>query len=216
VGRMHAAVHDIDEQRHQQDAFLGVLDRATSAVEGTGEPFAVIGELGSAAFGRDRGTRDIDLFVRPAAAPVIVDALVEAGFEVDVVDDHWLYQAHLEGIDVDIIFRATRDILFDDQMAQRVTRANIYGRMLPVVPAEDLLVMKALATGEDTARYWYDALAIVARTDLDWNYLAMRARQHGARRILSLLLFATSVDLLVPPQAIDELFGLIRGARDDR
>jgi predicted nucleotidyltransferase len=213
---MHAAVHDIDEQRHQQDVFLGVLDRATAAVEGTGEPFAVIGELGSAAFGRDRGTRDIDLFVRPAAAPVIVDALVEAGFEVDVVDDHWLYQAHLEGIDVDIIFRATRDILFDDQMAARVTRANIYGRMLPVVPAEDLLVMKALATGEDTARYWYDALAIIARTDLDWDYLAMRARQHGARRILSLLLFATSVDLLVPPQAIDELFGLIRGARDDR
>jgi hypothetical protein len=119
----------------------------------------------------------------------------------------------MHDVDVDIIFRATRDILFDDEMVRRVQRADIYGRMLPVVPAEDLLVMKALATGEDTARYWYDALAIVARTDLDWDYLAMRARQHGARRILSLLLFATSVDLLVPPEAIDELYDLIRGGR---
>lgn len=77
------------------------------------------------------------------------------------------------------------------------------------MPAEDLLVTKALATDEDTARYWYDALAIVARTDLDWSYLSMRARQHGARRILSLLLFATSVDLLVPRQALDDLYDLI-------
>ena len=213
---MHAAVHDIDEQRHKHDVFLGVLDRAIAAVEATKEPFALIGELGSATFGRDRGTRDIDLFVRPAGAPVVVDALAGAGFDVDVIDDHWLYQGHLEGIDVDVIFRATRDILFDDEMARRVRRADIHGRSLPVVPPEDLLVMKALATGEDTARYWYDALAIVARTDLDWRYLAMRARQHGARRILSLLLFATSVDLVVPPQAIEDLYDLIRGERHAR
>ena len=181
---MHAAVHDVDQARHQHDVFLDVLDRAIDAVRGTGEPFALIGELGSAAFGRDRGTRDIDLFVRPASAPVVLDALEEADFTVEVVDDHWLFKAHRAGIDVDVIFRATRDILFDDEMAARLTDATIYGRALPVVSAEDLLVMKALAAGEDTARYWYDAIAILARHDLDWEYLLLRARQHGARRIL--------------------------------
>jgi len=75
-------------------------------------------------------------------------------------------------------------------------------------------VMKALAAGEDTARYWYDAIAILARRDLDWEYLSMRARQHGARRILSLLLFATSVDVVVPRRAIDGLYDLIRGGSD--
>jgi predicted nucleotidyltransferase len=213
---MHAAVHDIEEQRHQHDVFLGVLDRAMAAAQGTGEPFALIGELGSATVGRDRGTRDIDLFLRPASAPIVVDALRSAGFGVGVVDDHWLYKAHDQGIDVDVIFRATRDILFDDEMASRVTIATIDGRQVPVAPAEDLLVMKALATDEDTPRYWYDALAILARTDLDWSYLTMRARQHGARRILSLLLFATSVDLLVPRRAIDDLDDLIRGDLDAR
>jgi predicted nucleotidyltransferase len=211
---MHAAVHDVDQVRHQQEVFLDVLDRAMSAVRGTAEPVALIGELASAAFGRDRGTRDIDLFMRPASAPVVLDALEEAGFAVEVVDDHWLYKARMHEIDVDVIFRATRDILFDDEMAARVSDAPIYGRSLPVVAAEDLLVMKALATGEDTARYWYDAIAILARHDLDWDYLSMRARQNGARRICSLLLFATSVDVLVPGRAIDGLYELIRGGAD--
>ncbi|HEV8089604.1 MAG TPA: nucleotidyltransferase [Actinomycetota bacterium] len=211
---MHAAVHDLEQARHQQDVFLDVLDRAMSAVRGTAEPVALIGELASAAFGRDRGTRDIDLFMRPASAPVVLDALDDAGFDVEVVDDHWLYKARMLGIDVDVIFRATRDILFDDDVAARVRDVPIYGRSLPVVAAEDLLVMKALAAGEDTARYWYDAIAILARQDLDWDYLMLRARQNGARRICSLLLFATSVDVLVPRRAIDGLYELIQGGSD--
>jgi predicted nucleotidyltransferase len=214
MGAMHAAVHDLEQARHQQDVFLDVLDRAMSAVRGTAEPVALIGELASAAFGRDRGTRDIDLFMRPASAPVVLDALDDAGFDVEVVDDHWLYKARMLGIDVDVIFRATRDILFDDDVAARVRDVPIYGRSLPVVAAEDLLVMKALAAGEDTARYWYDAIAILARQDLDWDYLMLRARQNGARRICSLLLFATSVDVLVPRRAIDGLYELIQGGSD--
>ena len=215
MGAMHAAVHDLDQARHQQDVFLDVLDRTMAAVRATGESVALIGELASGAFGRDRGTRDIDLFMRPASAPVVLDALEAGGFDVEVIDDHWLYKARLHGIDVDVIFRATRDILFDDEMAARLSEVPIYGRPLPVVAAEDLLVMKALAAGEDTARYWYDAIAILARRDLDWDYLSMRARQHGARRICSLLLFATSVDVLVPRHAIDGLYDLIRGGGSD-
>ena len=214
MGAVHAAVHDLEQARHQQDVFLDVLDRAMSAVRGTAEPVALIGELASAAFGRDRGTRDIDLFMRPASAPVVLDALDDAGFDVEVVDDHWLYKARMLGIDVDVIFRATRDILFDDDVAARVRDVPIYGRSLPVVAAEDLLVMKALAAGEDTARYWYDAIAILARQDLDWDYLMLRARQNGARRICSLLLFATSVDVLFPRRAIDGLYELIQGGSD--
>jgi len=214
MGAMHAAVHDLEQARHQQDVFLDVLDRAMSAVRGTAEPVALIGELASAAFGRDRGTRDIDLFMRPASAPVVLDALDDDGFDLEVVDDHWLYKARMLGIDVDVIFRATRDILFDDDVAARVRDVPIYGRSLPVVAAEDLLVMKALAAGEDTARYWYDAIAILARQDLDWDYLMLRARQNGARRICSLLLFATSVDVLVPRRAIDGLYELIQGGSD--
>ena len=212
---MHAPVHAVHEERHRPAVFLDVLDRAVAAAQSTGEPFALIGEVGSAAFGRERGTRDVDLFMRPASAPVVLDALASAGFDVEVFDDHWLYKGHRDGIDVDVIFRASRDVLFDEEMARRVRLLHVMGRMLPLAPPEDIVVMKAMAADEDTARYWYDALAIIARTDLDWDYLLARARQHGVRRILSLLLYAESVDLLVPQRSIDELYGMIRGDASD-
>lgn len=62
---------------------------------------------------------------------------------------------------------------------------------------------------EDTSRYWYDAAAIIAATELDWDYLVARARQHGARRLLSLLLFATSIDIVVPSGPIETLYEAI-------
>jgi hypothetical protein len=49
-------------------------------------------------------------------------------------------------------------------------------------------------------------LAVVARCQLDWDYLVRRARRHGARRVLSLLLYAQSNDLVVPNGPIRALF----------
>jgi len=71
-------------------------------------------------------------------------------------------------------------------------------------------VMKAVATSEDTSRYWFDALGLLGRPDLDWAYLARRAKQHGARRVLSLLFFARSIDLIVPDEILDELQDAVR------
>ena len=50
----------------------------------------------------------------------------------------------------------------------------------PVLGPEDLVVTKALAHGEETAHYWWDALAIVAKGELDWDYLLMRAPARAA------------------------------------
>jgi hypothetical protein len=94
-------------------------------------------------------------------------------------------------------------------MLERSRVMPFRGREVPVAPPEDLVVMKAIATSEDTPRYWYDALAIIAQTELDWDYLIARAKQHGARRVLSLLLFADSIDLVVPPAPIDALYDAI-------
>jgi predicted nucleotidyltransferase len=216
---MHAiATNDEgDDVRTVQDAddpVLGVLDRVVGAIRDADIPFLVIGEIGSALWGRDRGTNDIDLFVRPETSPRVLDLLERAGFETRVVHEHWLSKASLGDIDVDIIYRASRDILLDEEMMERASWVTYRGRHLPVAAPEDLIVMKAAATREDTARYWYDALGILASAPLDWEYLVKRARQHGPRRILSLLLFATSVDLVVPPGPMQELFTAVAGEGD--
>jgi hypothetical protein len=55
-------------------------------------------------------------------------------------------------------------------------------------------------------RHWHDALAILGVCDLDWEYLERRARQFGARRVLSLLVYGQSNDMVVPTAPIRRLF----------
>jgi predicted nucleotidyltransferase len=193
-------------QASDGEVLLRVLDETMDALQRSGIPFLLIGGIGSAIFGRDRGTDDIDVFVRPESAGRALEVLAERGFETRVEYEHWLSKAFKHDVLVDVIFRSSRDVLLDEEMLDRARRMPFRGRTVPVAPPEDLVVMKAIAASEDTPRYWYDALAIIAQTELDWRYLVARAQQHGARRILSLLLFAGSVDLVVPRAPVDELY----------
>jgi hypothetical protein len=58
---------------------------------------------------------------------------------------------------------------------------------------------------EHRAFDWFDALALISRPQLDWEYLVRRALRHGAQRVLSLLIYARSSGLAVPNPAIAEL-----------
>jgi hypothetical protein len=159
--------------------------------------------------GRDRGTRDVDLFVRPEDARRALSGLDAAGFETKIAFPHWLYKGFKRDVLVDVIFRSSKDVLLDDEMLRRAQQREFRGRILPIAPPEDLMIMKAVAADEDTPRYWYDALGIIAHADgLDWDYLVRRARQHGVRRLLSLLIYAQSNDLVVPMAPIAELIAL--------
>lgn len=190
----------------RDDRLPEVLDDSMGALRGAGIPFLLIGSIGSAVFGRDRGAEDIDLFVRPVDAERALEVLGTHGFRTKVEYEHWLYKAFKHGVLVDVIFRSWRDILLDDEMLRRARTMSFRGLDVPMAPPEDLIVMKAIAASEDTPRYWYDAIAMIGQADLDWDYLVGRAHQYGARRILSLLLFATSVDLVVPVDRIQTLY----------
>ena len=63
------------------DLFLRVLDQALDALGDAEIPFLLIGGIGSAVYGRDQGTRDIDVFVRPETARKVLEVLAERGFE---------------------------------------------------------------------------------------------------------------------------------------
>ena len=206
---MRESISDHERVTSDRGPLLAVLDAAVGALRRADVAFLTIGGVASAIWGRDRGTTDIDVFVRPESIEAALDALEAEGFETSMEFEHWLYKARRDGITVDVIYRASRDILIDDEMMRRSSVGTFHGRPLPIAPPEDLVLMKAGAAGEDTARYWYDALGIVARSDLDWDYLVARARQHGARRVLSLLLFAASVDLVVPSEPVEQLWSVV-------
>jgi predicted nucleotidyltransferase len=192
-----------------KEILLDVLDDAIAALRDGDVPFLVMGGIASAAFGRPRATWDIDLFVRMADVERALEALGVYGFETDVVYEHWLSKAKRDDVTVDVIGRSTPDILLDDEMLARAVRREYQGRTLTLIPPEDLVVMKALASSEDTPRYWYDALGVIGHTDLDYDYLIRRARASGSRRVLSLLLYAWSNDLVVPTDVLRTLFDLV-------
>ena len=198
------------EDRPEAGNLLAILDE-TIAVLGEAEiSFLLMGGLATSVLGRGRGVTDIDIFVRDQDVAPTLEALEAAGFETLIVSPNWLAKAIKDGILVDVISRSTHDISLTDEIVEHAIEVDVEGRRLRSVSPEDLIVMKAVATDEDTARYWHDALSLLGRPDLDWPYLVRRAKKHGARRVLSLLFFAQSIDLLVPQDVVSELLDAVR------
>jgi hypothetical protein len=202
--------------RHKgfDDAALATLQvvfaDTVRALESADVPYLVIGGVASAALGRPRASGDIDLLVAPHDARRALGVLGAAGFETDEINPHWLFKAIRHGVLVDLLFKMKGDVYLDDEMLARAPLCEVYGHPARVIPREDLLVVKALAHDEETPRHWFDALALLAGGDIDWDYLVRRASK-GPRRVLSLLLYATSVDLVVPGSVISRLHGTAFG-----
>jgi hypothetical protein len=194
---------------NEQD-FVDAFSTAAAALEGAGVPYLFMGGIASIVHGRTSWTHDLDVFIRRADEPGAVQALVAAGYRVDPTPSSWLTKLWMGDVFLDMIYSSTGPVELDDAMLERGERAEVWGQKVPVLGPEDLVVTKALAHGEETAHYWWDALAIIAKRELDWEYLLMRARR-GPRRTLSLLLYAQSVDLAVPDHVIRRLAAVTLG-----
>lgn len=187
------------------DVIEHVVEAAIDAIEDAGVPYLLMGGASAQTFGRPRHTDDLDVFVRPDDAPRTLDVLAGAGFTTERTYPSWLFKAMRQGVLVDIIFRSSGDIYLDDEMLARGQRHRYLGAPALIMSPEDLLVIKVMATTEETAHHWYDALALIARRELDWPYVVERARV-GPARVLSLLLFAESAGLSVPPDVVASLY----------
>lgn len=184
-----------------------ILD-AVEALERAGIDYVVIGGLASSLLGRPRRTQDLDLLVAREDAHDALDAFASAGFETEETNPKWIFKATRDNLQIDLIFWLKGDIYLDAEMVARARDEPFGARSIKVIPPEDLIVVKAVIHDEQTPRHWHDALGVIADQELDWDYLFRRAR-HGARRVLALLLYAQSNDLIVPDEAIRALYETI-------
>jgi predicted nucleotidyltransferase len=197
--------HEPEEDTEQ---FLLALDETIAVLDADGVPYMLMGGIASTCMGRTRWTHDIDLFVRPDDASRVLEALGQ------VLELRPVAAGRVEAeVDIshggDVIFRSSGDIVVDDEMLARAPTFDFMGRQVRTVPPEDLLVIKAVVHAEHMPRHWHDALGLLATVcDLDWDYLIRRSRR-GARRVLSLLLYAQSDDLVVPWWVIQRLYALL-------
>jgi hypothetical protein len=109
---------------------------------------------------------------------------------------------------VDIIFRSSGPICLDDEMLEHSARVQFDGRKIRTLGPEDLFVVKALVLNEHSLglddhcmRHLNDLLDLIRIHEMDWDYLIRRSRI-SPRRVLSLLLYAQSLDLLVPNRIV--------------
>ena len=193
----------------EEENFCAVLAETVATLDYAGVPFVLMGGIGSASHGRPRWTHDIDVFIRPEDARRALDALAARDFGTEETYPDWLFKGFKSDVMVDLIFRSSGGILLDEEMIERGLEIEFKGVAVRVIPPEDLIVIKAVVHDEHMPRHWHDALAVLAVTDLDWDYLVRRARQYGARRVLSLLLYAQSNDLIVPTAPVRGLFEAI-------
>lgn len=201
------AVASLDPRPRPDDPLQGLeqaLCRVVDALERREIPYLVVGGLASSVYGRPRFTTDIDVLVRPEDALRALEALGGDGFETEETDPHWIYKARWNGIVVDVLFALKGGIYLDDAMLRRSTLSLFRGCAVRVVPPEDLVVTKAIAHDEPSLHHWHDALGVLARRQLDWGYLLERGRT-GARRLLSLLVYAQAEDLVVPDWVVRRL-----------
>ena len=190
------------------DELKAAIEDAVGVLHEDAIPFLLVGGIAAGLLGRGRYTGDIDLFVRPEDAPRVLRALERAGFTTQELNPYWIFKGIRGPVLVDVLFTLKGDIRLDDEMLARAPVRSFLGVDVPLLPPEDLLVVKAIVFDEETPRHWFDALGLIAGGSLDWDYLVRRA-QRSPRRVLSLLAFALSADLIVPRAPIERLFGMV-------
>jgi predicted nucleotidyltransferase len=199
--------HEVEEHLRgtKNGAFKQVLGEAVKALERSSLEYVFMGGIASTGLGRPRWTHDIDVFVRPAGAEAALEALAQAGFETERTNPSWLFKAFKQGVLVDVIFHSTGGFYLDDEMIARTVQREFMGHRVRLIAPEDLLVIKAAVHDEHGPRHWHDALGVIGVNEIDWDYLLRRARR-APRRVLSLLVYAHSLDMAVPNYVVRALF----------
>lgn len=195
----------LEPARVSDEVFLQVLDQTIELMSASGLPHAFMGGIASTVYGRERWTHDIDVFVRPGDAERALRLFAERGYDTEPTNPDWLFKAMKDGCLVDIIFRSSGPLELDPTMIERIHGHDFKGRRLPVLCAEDMIVIKALAHAEETSRHWFDALAMLrsgtSGPGLDWDYLKRRAEVHPLR-VGSLLAYALGEEIPVPRELV--------------
>jgi predicted nucleotidyltransferase len=180
-----------------REALFDTLAQVTRAFEEHGVPFIVGGGLAAEAYHLRETINDIDVFVKPIDAPAALRVLTEAGFHTWIEDPRWLYKGIKDGTTVDIIYESSGLVHVGDETFRRARRLDISGIQVPIMPPEDLIVMKAVAATPAAPKHWVDAISLLVSHPIDWEYLAGLSTRNP-RKVLNVILHAYEDGVDVP------------------
>lgn len=139
----------------------------------------------------ERPTKDLDLFLRPADLEPALQALDAAGFRTEHTHPHWLCKAYRGEVFVDLIHNSGNGVTpVDDEWFRHATPAELLGRSVQLVPAEELMWSKLYIMERE--RYDGADVAHLLRECADhlaWPRLLRRAGPHWRVLLSHLVLF---------------------------
>ena len=164
------------------------LEEVARRLDRAGVVWAVFAGAAAAVYGATRPLTDVDILI-PAVEGERVAALFPEA-QVHRGEDGCVRMIQLLGFDLvaGLVMRdadAIYTVGLDAQMAARLTRHEIAGVTVPVIPPEDNILLKAIwGRGPEEGKHdWEDVEAMIAHLPvLDWEYLRWRASACGSRQ----------------------------------
>ena len=163
------------------------LGQVARRLDRAGIPWAVFAGAAAAVYGSVRPLTDVDILIPAAEGERAAALFPEAKSERR--DDGSVRTIQLPGFDLvpGLALHkagATYVVDLDAQMVARVQHHEIAGVVVPVIPPEDNVLLKAiLGRGPEVGKHdWEDVQAMAAHLPaLDWEYLRWRAGVCGPR-----------------------------------
>jgi hypothetical protein len=162
------------------------LGEVAQRLDRAGITWAVFAGAAAVVYGATRPVTDVDILI-PASEGDRVAALFPET-HVTRRKDGSILGLKLPGFDI-LAGLTTMDL--DSQMAARLTHYEITGVIVPVIPPEDNILLKAIwGRGPEEGKHdWEDVQAMMAHLPaLDWEYLKWRANackpQEGVQQAL--------------------------------
>jgi hypothetical protein len=170
-----------------------VYRRALQAFNAAAIPYVVAGAYAIYEHtGIYRQTKDLDLFVEPAAVVPAARALHEAGFVMRLEDLHWLAKAFVGETFVDVIYGMGNGVSFiDDQWVQHSRAGVLAAQPVRIAPAEEL-IWHRLFINERHRHDMSDVVHLILCSGdvLDWERLVARVGHHWPLLLAQLQIFS--------------------------
>jgi hypothetical protein len=178
-------------EEHDPQAFH-FYRRVLQTLRAAGVPVLIGGAYAFAHYtGIVRHTKDLDVFVRPADARRLLEALAAAGYRTEVTFTHWLGKAFCPNDFVDVIFSSGNGLCrVDEGWFEHAVAATVLDSPVRLCPAEEMIWQKSYIMERER----FDGADVLhllrARgPTLDWDRLLARFGPHWRVLLSHLVLF---------------------------
>ncbi len=183
-------------------------------------PFLVSGTYALASYtGIDRPTKDVDVFAKAGDALRMLHYFKEHGFDVEIVDERWLYRITRGELFVDIITNMpTVTTHVTDEWFVNAPEAELFGAKVKLVPPTQFIWSKIFVQdhhrfdGADVAH-----MILKKHEEIDWRQLLSHMELYWEVLLIALLNFRfiyPSERHAVPRWLINELIQRLHDQTD--